>query len=646
MISRAAVLIVDMQRDFLAHPALEPDADTLSARIADLAGWARESGHPVVHVHTLAAADGSNWMPHWKQSGRAYCIEGTPGAEPSENLRPAPGEAVFSKQYYSGFQDPAAARELREKGIDTLIVAGVHTHACVRATVSDAYALGFGVLIPEEAVGSYDPEHAALSLEWLGSRAARCLPIASIKAMFEPADRPEPVQVWPHRAPTDWTDVIGEVPLTPPGDVHACASRLDGRQPDWARTPVEMRAQALQQWHGILLAEREGWVQALIRDVGKPRIDAEGEIAYALALLDNVCRTLADSEQGASCEVKYRPLGTVGIITPWNNPFAMPVSKIAPALGYGNGVVWKPALPGSAIARKLLESLDQAGLGQWLELVTGDAATGRAIVEAPDLAAISFTGSVEVGQDIIRRCGELMRPIQAELGGNNAAIVRADADLERAAGDLAGAMFSYAGQRCTAIRRVIVERAIAPEFTRLFLSAVEDLKVGQPADPATQVGPVISRAQQQMLLDRVSQAAASGGQILAGGAAPAHCPGEGCWVMPTVIAGLAADSPIVTEELFGPVVALTTCDDFEDGLRQHNGVSQGLLGTLYSRDREARSRFLAEAQAGILLFNRARPDFSPEGPFFGWKESGHGPAEHGRWNRDFYTRVQAVYADD
>lgn len=181
---KAALLLVDVQRDYLARPGLTPDADTLVGALVALLEWARTRGLPVFHVQTRVAADGSDWMPHRRRAGRADCVEGTPGAEPPTGLSPVGGEAVVRKRYFSAFENPELLPALRAQQIDTLIVAGVHTHACVRAAVLDAYANGFEVLVPTDAVGSYDPAHAEMSLEWLNGRAAECLPAAELTRRF------------------------------------------------------------------------------------------------------------------------------------------------------------------------------------------------------------------------------------------------------------------------------------------------------------------------------------------------------------------------------------------------------------------------------------------------------------------------------
>jgi acyl-CoA reductase-like NAD-dependent aldehyde dehydrogenase len=285
----------------------------------------------------------------------------------------------------------------------------------------------------------------------------------------------------------------------------------------------------------------------------------------------------------------------------------------------------------------------ESGLGAQVAIVTGGVEAGRAVVESPSVDAISFTGSITVGRQIGRRCGQLMRPLQAELGGNNAAIVLPDADPETTAQDLATAMFSFAGQRCTAIRRVIFAGPGFETFADALRAAVEALQVGLSADPLTDVGPVISPAVRDALLSHVSGALQAGARLLTRTEIPNDLPANGCWVAPTVLADLPEDSPVLGEELFGPVVALVRARDLGEALTHHNRFQQGLLGAIYTQDGAAQARFLAEAEAGLLSVNRARPAFSATGPFVGWKASGYGMPEHGRWNRDFYTRVQAVY---
>jgi acyl-CoA reductase-like NAD-dependent aldehyde dehydrogenase len=570
------------------------------------------------------AADGADAMPHRRAVPEA--VEGTAGARTPAELRERSGEPVFHKRFFSAFDAAGLEEELRAQGAERLLVAGVHSHACIQATALDAYARGLEVVIGEELVGSYDAAHAAQALGWLDGRAAT---VKSIAAILGTAVAP-----WQHRNPCDSAELLFEVEAQSPAAVEAEAGRLASVQ----RLPLAQRAARLSDWHRRLETNRDTWIEALIRDLGKPRRDAEGEVAYGLGLLSYVTATLRDEEAGGVRRSLYRPHGTAGLITPWNNPFAIPVAKLAPALGYGNAALWKPALPGSRIAAMLRDSLADAGLGDWVSLVTGDAATGQAVLRNADL--VSFTGSVPVGRLMVAEAARRFIPVQAELGGSNAAIIDTSAELGAAAEDLAAAMFSFAGQRCTAIRRVLVLDAVYEPFVERLAATVEALRVGDPADSATQVGPVIDKDRQQAFV-----AMAQSGRVIAGGKVPTGLPAAGCWVEPTLLADLPPGHPLLSSEVFGPLAAIVRVADLPAAIANHNATGMGLFGALFTQDAESVDRFLAEAQAGILSINRARPPFAPEGPFVGWKASGYGTPEHGRWNRDFYTRAQAVYGD-
>ena len=623
MTAATALLLVDCQEDYLSRDGLTPPRGDLVAAIADALAAARAKGWPVIHVRTSAGANGGA-MPHRQAAPEA--VDGTPGANPPEELEEAPGEIVLFKHFFSAFDAPGLDEALGTLGVTRLVIAGVHTHACVQASALDAYARGLEVVIADDLVGSYDPAHAHHSLAWLAGRAAS---ITSSAAILGTARRP-----WTQRNPGNWDEVLGEVDLEPAAAVGDKAGRLARQAP----LPLAERAERLRQWHSSLAADRDKWVGALVRDLGKPRADAESEVAYGLGMVAHVTETLADEEANHNRRVRYRPHGIAGLITPWNNPFAIPVAKLAPALGYGNRALWKPALAGSRIAAMIADSLAACGLGEQVALVTGGAEAGRAVLDHADL--LSFTGSVAVGRQIVAEAGGRFIPVQAELGGSNAAIIDASADLDAAAADLAAAMFSFAGQRCTAIRRLVVLDAIYDAFVDRLVAEVAGLKVGDPGDGATQVGPVLDRDRQRALL---AMARASDGTILAGGDVPASTPAAGCWVAPTLLADLAGDHPLLTREVFGPLAALIRVPSLESAIQVHNATGMGLLGALFTTDAQAKDRFLAGAEAGLLSINRARPPFAAEGPFAGWKQSGHGAPEHGRWNRDFYTRAQAVY---
>lgn len=625
MSGKTAFLLVDCQEDYLAREGLQPPRETLVASIAAALAEARRQNWPVFHVRTRVAADGADSMPH--RRGAPETVEGTEGFAAPEELRELAVEPVFHKRFFSAFDADGFGEELKAQGVDRLLLAGVHSHACIQATTLDAYARGFEVLIGGDLVGSYDPTHGAQALEWLDGRAAKVAPSAAILGT---ATRP-----WQHCNPCNSEELLFEVELQPATAVEAEAQRLAELEP----LPITERAERLQDWHQRLSASSDQWVDALIRDLGKPRGDAEGEVAYGLGLLAHVADTLSDEDAGGNRRVRYRPHGIAGLITPWNNPFALPIAKLAPALGYGNSALWKPALPGTRIAALLRDRLAESGLGDCVALVTGDAGAGQAVLRSADL--VSFTGSVAAGRMIVAEAGRRFIPVQAELGGSNAAIIDLSADLDAAAEDLAAAIFSFAGQRCTAVRRVIVLDSVYGPFVERLAGAVEALSVGDPADSATQIGPVIDRGRQQAF----ASLANSTDKVITGGRGPSGLSPSGCWLEPTLLADLPANHPLLTREVFGPLAAIVRVPDYTAALAAHNATDMGLIGALFTQDEESVERFLANAQAGMLSVNRARPPFAAEGPFVGWKASGYGTPEHGRWNRDFYTRAQAIYGD-
>ncbi|QNN65373.1 aldehyde dehydrogenase family protein [Sphingomonas rhizophila] len=627
MTGRIALLSIDLQRDYLARRGLMPEAETLVANAEALLGYARSKGWLVVHVRTESDAD--QVMPHRRDVPEV--VAGSAGAESPPELTAVDGESVVIKRFFDPFDRPELDERLRESGVARVVLMGVQSHACIRAAAVSAYARGYDVAIATEAVGSDSPLDGDLALEWLDRRAMTSVRLASLGGVS-----PAPV-MWRHVDPTDRTAILFEVESGSPASVAAAADTLRCRQPGLKELPTAERASRLRRWHDDLNARRPDWVEAIVRDVAKPRRDAEGEVAYGLDLLANVAATVALGDEAP--HVARHPHGLVGLITPWNNPFALAVGKIAPALGFGNVALLKPAFPGARIATRLIESLEAAGLADFIAVAQGGPSVGRAVANVAD--AVSITGSTLAGQQLAGLGGHRRIPVQAEMGGNNAAIVDESADLDAAAVDLAAAMFSFSGQRCTAVRRVILLDSIAEAFTERLAAATRALPIGMPSDPATIIGPVISEAKRDQLLTTIASVGTSGGRLLCGGE-DGGLEG-GSWLAPTIVDHIDPAHPLVCDEQFGPVVALESVTTFDDALAAHDRTGAGLLGALFSTDEARIARFRRVAMAGILSINRARPPFDAGGPFVGWKDSGFGVAEHGRWNRDVYTRVQAVY---
>jgi acyl-CoA reductase-like NAD-dependent aldehyde dehydrogenase len=277
-------------------------------------------------------------------------------------------------------------------------------------------------------------------------------------------------------------------------------------------------------------------------------------------------------------------------------------------------------------------------------LVPGEAETAQSLMRDPAITAVSITGSQRAGQDAASLCALFGKPLQAELGGNNALIVLADADIEGAAPALARSAFSFAGQRCTAVRRFIVEASVAAKFERVLASATRALRVGDPRREDTDVGPLISPERRAQVAASVEWALAGGGRLVIGGGRPEGQSGA-CWFEPTLLADIEPEAAIAQQETFGPVALIQRAADLDDALRLANGVPQGLLAGLLSANAAAQVRFAAGIDAGILQFGAGPFALHADAPFGGWKSSRIGPAEHGRWDREFYARPQVLYGE-
>jgi acyl-CoA reductase-like NAD-dependent aldehyde dehydrogenase/nicotinamidase-related amidase len=667
---RAALLLLDLQGDFLDRPGLLPPRPALTERAAALLAGCRELGIPVVHVHTRVRADGDDRMPHWREQGLWACVEATEGILPPGELQPSANEAVFFKRFYGGFEASGLGPHLDAHGVETLLLAGLYLHACVRATALDAYARGHDVWIVEDAVGSTEPVHAEITRDYLARRAATFAtveevleklggkprlaaaqaaraPVACIDGVWRDATPDAPCLQ--HRRPARTAELIAEVPVAESEEVaEATAAAVRAQRAAHSRR-VEERVAWLRAWAAQLAARESELVALMVREIGKPRAEARAELRRALAHVETAARLVEDADASTGLapgvRVRYRPVGVVGLVTPWNNPVAIPVGKLAPALGFGNAAVWKPAYQASHCARAVLESLRRAGVPDGtVNLVFGDARTARLLIATPGIAAVALTGSTATGRSAAALCTLHGKPLQAELGGNNAAVVLRDADVAAAAPALAAAAFGFAGQRCTATRRLVVEREIRDAFLEAFLAAVADLRVGDPEDELTQVGPLVSTAHRSRVVAALELALAEGGRVVCGGVPP---PGleEGCYYAPTVVSDLAPDAHLVREETFGPVAVVQTAEDLESALALVNGVDQGLVASIHTRDPARRARFADAAEAGILQLASGALAVAADAPFGGWKASGIGPPEHGIWDREFYARPQAVYGE-
>ncbi len=615
---KPALMLLDLQYDFLCSPALQPAVGQLIDQAASLVQRCRESSVPIIHVWTTVHRDDDRRMPHWKQMGKWICVDGTPGHTTPTALRPLPSEIILHKTVFSAFADGKLDNILSDLDVDTIWLAGVHLHSCIRATALDAYQRGWNVKIVADAVGSYDPLHAIVTRRYLESRVAQ---FVACSDLFGTLARP--------------SDSSKE-------DVSRATANAKRAWLHWRNSSLDARVEFLARLAALVETEVPALGTQIATEIRKPIRYANAEVSRAAVLVKVASRYSADPLQekcGEHSSLRYRPRGVTAILTPWNNPVAIPLGKIAPALLYGNAVVWKPAPAAASLANRLLKILESAGCPTDLvSVVHGGSATAEHLLADERIDAVMLTGSVTTGYCAQAICAERHVPLQAELGGNNAAIIWSDTDLEAAAFAVAEGAFGFAGQRCTANRRVIVERTCLAGFIKHLERALGSLHCGDARDSETHVGPLISATKREQVAGLVSRAESSSPVVLHGQSfdGPAFYP-------PTVI---CCDDPrheLVQEETFGPLMVLQPASDFDHAMKLCNGVQYGLVAALFSKSLARRTQFLNDAQAGILKINSATSDADAEAPFGGWKASGIGPPEHGRSNREVYTRTQAVY---
>lgn len=671
---RPALLLIDLQHDFLRVPALEPPAGEVVARAAALLQACRKLQVPVIHVWLTIPREKDVRMPHWKRANKWACVEGTEGHATPEELRPADSELVVHKTYFNAFSSAQLDAALRSFGCDTLVVAGLYLQGCIRSTVMDAYERGLEVIVADDAVGSDEPLHASATRRYLSDRAARFLPADAIADLLAgrasasaAAHRDLPVlpAMWIdgvpvrrdelrgliHHSPARTLRELWQVPVCGKAEVQEAVRSAQCAWRRWQASSVTLRSRIIRRAADLLEAQCLELAHAAATQVGKPVSQAEAEVAATIEMLQAIARRPAGKLEmrfGRDALVRRRAVGVVAVITPWNSPLAVPMGKIAPALLYGNVVAWKPAVPASALAHELVNVLGSAGCPPGvLNVLCGDSSTSRALMLAEGVDAVTLSGGAAAGWCGQEVCASRRIPFQAELGGNNAAIVWLDADLEDAASKVAHGAFAFAGQRCTANRRVIAHASCYEAFLDRLQKAVAGLAWGDPMERATVVGPMISVEARQRLKRFVERVGAAATATFAPHALQRECNRlvtSGAYYPPTVICCEEPAHEIVQEETFGPVLVVQRAVDWDHAVALCNGVRQGLVASLFSHSQAVVERFLAEIQAGVLKVNSATAGLDMTVPFEGRKSSWVGPAEHGSSDREFYTLIQTIYA--
>ncbi len=422
--------------------------------------------------------------------------------------------------------------------------------------------------------------------------------------------------------------------------------------PGWSRTPAPARGDILRRAADLLEVRAEDVGRDLSREEGKTLAEGIGETRRAVAILRYFAgqtlepdgETYPSHQPSTLLFARREPLGVVAAVTPWNFPIAIPAWKIAPALAYGNTVVWKPAdiVPLTAVhlARALIDAGIPSGV---LNLLLGHGSeVGPVLTAHPEVDAITFTGSNEVGRQVQLSGVEHGKKVQLELGGKNPAVVFADADLDLAVEHVARGAFMSAGQKCTATSRVIVEEPVLSEFSERLAELARSWKLGDPLEPDTRVGPLSSQAQLEKVCGYLDIARRDGAAVLAGGERAAEL-GDGYFVRPTVLANLPPESPVVREEIFGPVVAILPASSYEEAVGTANDTPFGLTASLFTGDLGTALRFARDIRAGVVKINEESAGVEFQVPFGGMKGSSSGSREQGKVAREFFSEWKTVY---
>jgi aldehyde dehydrogenase (NAD+) len=452
--------------------------------------------------------------------------------------------------------------------------------------------------------------------------------------------------------PADTSDVIAEFPLATAADVRSAVDAATAAFPAWRKTPGPERGRVI--WRAADIARRrvDEIAQTLTREEGKILKEARGEVIKGISLLEYYAgegfrmhgKTLPSESRDTFTYTVRQPLGAVGLIAPWNFPWAIPVWKSAPAIVAGNTVVFKPAELTPATAALLAEIYEEAGLpaGVFNMVVGSGAEVGEAMVSAPELRAISFTGSNRVGGALYVKAAERGAKVTCEMGGKNAVIVMPDADLDKAATAIHGGAFGSTGQRCTATSRVIAHPQVKSQLVDRLVGMAARVKLGPGLDHTSDMGPSVDQRQWSTVMDYIEAGRTEGARLVTGGERPEALQ-HGYFVEPTIFDGVAPSMRIFKEEIFGPVLSVTTAGSLEEALRFANSVEYGLTTSIFTENISAVMTFIDEVETGMVHVNEPTVGGEAQLPFGGTKSTGVGEREMAEEGLNFFTELKTVF---
>ena len=452
------------------------------------------------------------------------------------------------------------------------------------------------------------------------------------------------------RDPAAPSEVVGHAQASTAADTEAAVEAAAAAADAWAATPGPERGQYLRDAASRLDARAEEATETLVREEGKTRSEAAGEVGRAVDVLYYYGQKASDvggvekspSGQRTNLYTKQEPIGTAGLITPWNYPVAIPTWKLAPALAAGNTAVLKPASLAPGTARIVVECLDAAGLPDGVaNLVTGSGSeVGATVAEHPAVDAVSFTGSTEVGTSVARTAAADLTRVQCEMGGKNPTVVMPSADLDEAVEIVGAGAFGVTGQACTACSRAVVHADVHDAFLDGIVEYAETLSVGPGADDPD-VGPQVSREELASTLEYVETGQDEGAVLETGGE---RLDGDGHFVSPAVFSGVEREMRIAREEIFGPVLSVIEVGSFDEAMSAANDSDYGLSASVVTQDLTEANQFVDRIESGVAKVNEKTTGLELHVPFGGYKDSSTNTyREQGDAALDFFTTTKTVY---
>ncbi|WP_417545408.1 aldehyde dehydrogenase family protein [Marinobacter sp.] len=452
--------------------------------------------------------------------------------------------------------------------------------------------------------------------------------------------------------PSDLSDVIGEFDQASAQQTNDAISAAQKGFAQWSKSGLEQRYKILMAIGDQLIARQDELGELLSREEGKPLAEGKGEVYrsgqffhyYAAEVLRQIDERADSVRPGVEIDIRREPLGVVGVISPWNFPMATAVWKIAPALAFGNAVVFKPAnlVPASAWALAEIISKQDLPAGTFNLVMGSGGETGETLINSPDIQAITFTGSLEVGRRVAAATVGNLVKCQLEMGSKNALIVLDDADLDLAVEAAFNGAYSGSGQKCTASSRLIVTDAVHDEFVAKLKARLEQAKVGHALEAGVQIGPIADKRQLDSNMAWIERAKADGATLAFGGSL-VEAETDGYYMAPALFTDTTNTMAINRDEVFGPIACVIRVADYETALTTLNDTQYGLTAGIITNSLKLASDFKARAQTGCVMVNLPTAGTDYHVPFGGRKNSSFGPREQGQYAREFYTVVKTCY---